>query len=123
MADNTSYIGQLEPPQPTQVLQLMYQFIDNLNFKISNSTTSQDHLDCLAFAHYEFVRIHPFNNGNGRTGRIVMNLVALKFGYKPLELYHREGDSRKIYIDAMKSADKGNFEPLLRLISEELTTF
>ena len=116
-------VGQLEPPQPTQVLQLMYQFIDNLNFKIANSTTSQDHLDCLTFAHYEFVRIHPFNNGNGRTGRIVMNLVALKFGYKPLELYHREGDSRKIYIDAMKSADKGNFEPLRRLISEELTTF
>jgi cell filamentation protein len=116
-------VGQLEPPQPTQVLQLMYQFIDNLNFKIANSTASQDHLDCLAFAHYEFVRIHPFNNGNGRTGRIVMNLVALKCGYKPLELYHREGDSRKIYIDAMKSADKGNFEPLQRLISEELTAF
>lgn len=116
-------VGQLEPPQPHQVLQFMYQFIDNLNFKISNSTTSQDHLDCLTFAHYEFVRIHPFNNGNGRTGRIIMNLVALKFGYKPLELYYREGDSRKIYIDAMKSADKGNFEPLQRLISEELTTF
>src|SRR5438105_377750 len=70
-------VGQLTPPEPTQVLQLMYQFIDNLNFKIANSTTLQDHLDCLTFAHYEFVRIHPFNNGNGRTGRIVMNLVAL----------------------------------------------
>ena len=101
----------------------MYQFIDNLNFKLSNATTSQDYLDCMTFAHYEFVRIHPFNNGNGRTGRIVMNLVALKLGYKPLELYYREGDSRKIYIEAMKSADKGNFEPLQSLINEELTAF
>jgi cell filamentation protein len=52
-----------------------------------------------------------------------MNIVALKFGYKPLELYHREGNSRKNYIDAMKLADKGNFEPLTALIRKELTAF
>ncbi len=121
---NTSVIvGQLIPPEPNKVLHLIYQFIDNLNFKISNSTTQQEHIECLTFAHYEFIRIHPFNNGNGRTGRILMNLVALKFGYKPLELYYREGDSRKIYIDAMKSADKGNFEPLRSLMRKELTAF
>lgn len=116
-------VGQLTPPQPTQVLQLMYQFIDHLNFKINNSITLQEHLETMTFAHYEFVRIHPFNNGNGRTGRIVMNLVALKFGYRPLELYYRQGDSRKIYIDAMKAADNGNFEPLMTLIKKELTAF
>lgn len=116
-------VGQLTPPEPTHVLQLMYQFIDNLNYKIINAITLEDHLSTLTFAHYEFIRIHPFNNGNGRTGRILMNLVALKFGYKPLELYHREGDSRKIYIDAMKGADKGDFEPLMTLIRKEMTPF
>ena len=116
-------VGQLTPPEPKQVLQLMYQFIDNLNYRINQSTNAQHHLETLTYAHYEFIRIHPFNNGNGRTGRIIMNLVALKFGYKPLELYHREGDSRKIYIDALKSADKGNFEPLTTLIRKEMTAF
>jgi cell filamentation protein len=120
---NQVIVGQLTPPDPVQVLQLMYQFIDNLNFKAGISTNFQDHLDTLAFAHYEFIRIHPFNNGNGRTGRILMNILALKFGYRPLELYHREGDSRRIYIDAMKAADKGDFEPLTNLIGKELTTF
>ncbi len=119
----TVTVGQLTPPEPSKVLQLMYQFIDNLNFKIHNAFTQKDHIDCLTFAHYEFIRIHPFNNGNGRTGRILMNIVALKFGYKPLELYHREGDSRKTYIDAMKLADNGNFEPLTTLIRKELTAF
>lgn len=119
----TVTVGQLTPPYPSKVLQLMYQFIDNLNYKIRNATTQQNHVDCLTFAHYEFIRIHPFNNGNGRTGRILMNIVALKFGYKPLELYYREGDSRKTYIDAMKSADNGNFEPLTTLIRKELTAF
>lgn len=116
-------VGQFTPTEPTMVLQLMYQFIDNLNYKINNSTTSQEHLDCLTYAHYEFIRINPFNNGNGRTGRIIMNLIALKFGYRPVELYHREGDSRKVYIDAMKLADKGNFEPLKTLIRKELSPF
>jgi cell filamentation protein len=116
-------VGQLTPPDPTQVLQLMYQFIDNLNFKIDRSATSDDHLQTLVYSHYEFVRIHPFNNGNGRTGRILMNLVALKFGYRPIELYHREGDGRKIYIDAMKAADRGNFELLTNLIRKEMTAF
>ena len=119
----TVTVGQLTPPDPSKVLQLIYQFIDNLNFKIRNAEKVQDHIDCLTFAHYEFIRIHPFTNGNGRTGRILMNIVALKFGYKPPELYYREGDSRKTYIDAMKFADSGNFEPLTTLIRKELTTF
>ena len=119
----TVTVGQLIPPEPNQVLQLMYQFVDNLNFKINKALNSQEHLDTLIFAHYEFIRIHPFNNGNGRTGRILMNLIALKFGYKPLDLYHREGDGRKIYIEAMKLADIGNFEPLLALVRKELTAF
>ncbi len=116
-------VGQLVPPEPAQVLHLMYQFIDNLNFKIEHSVDAPGHIECLTYAHYEFIRIHPFNNGNGRTGRILMNLVALKFGYMPLELYHRLGDSRKIYIDAMKSADSGDFEPLQILIRKELSAF
>lgn len=119
----TVTVGQLTPPEPSKVLQLMYQFIDNLNFKIRNATAPQDHIECLIFAHYEFIRIHPFNNGNGRTGRILMNIIALKFGYKPLELYYREGDGRKTYIDAMKCADNGNYEPLTILIRKELATF
>ena len=116
-------VGQLEPPQPHQVIQLMYQFADNLNFKMTVAETREEHIDCLLYAHHEFIRIHPFNNGNGRTGRILMNLVAMEFGYKPLVLYYREGESRKIYIDAMKAVDKGDMHSLRNLISVELTRF
>ena len=116
-------VGQLIPPKAVMVLQAMYQFLDNLNFKISISKTLNEQIDCLVYAHYEFIKIHPFNNGNGRTGRIVMNLVALKFGYQPLELYYREGESRKFYINAMKTADNGDFKMLTELISEELISF
>jgi cell filamentation protein len=116
-------VGQLIPIKPTLILQAMYQFIDNLNFKISISKNKKEHIDCLVYCHYEFIKIHPFNNGNGRTGRILMNIVAMKFGYQPLELYHREGESRKFYINAMKNADIGNYDLLNKLISEELISF
>ena len=116
-------VGQLDPPKPAQIVNLLYQFIDNLNFKISIAITKQDKLETILFAHYEFVKIHPFNNGNGRTGRIVMNLVAMKLGFRPLELYKREGESRKLYIAAMQQADKGNFEDLSNLIAMELVAF
>lgn len=116
-------VGQLTPPEPAQIIHLMYQFVDNLNYKISVSKLLDEIVETLIYTHYEFVKIHPFNNGNGRTGRILLNLVAMKFGYKPLELYKREGESRKIYIQSMQQADKGNFDLLDNLIRQELETF
>jgi cell filamentation protein len=116
-------VGQLTPPEPAQIIHLMYQFIDNLNYKISISKTQDEIVETLIYAHYEFVRIHPFNNGNGRTGRLLMNLVTMKFGFKPLELYKREGESRKVYIQSMQQADKGSFELLGNLIRQELEAF
>ncbi|MCX6291848.1 MAG: Fic family protein [Bacteroidetes bacterium] len=114
-------VGQIEPPVPSQIPNLMYQYFDELNYKVSHAKTKPDHIQTLAYGHYEFVRIHPFNNGNGRTGRLVMNLMALKFGYQPLELYFREGESRSKYIDALRQADKGNIDSLKVLIERELT--
>lgn len=102
---------------------MFYQFIDNLNFKLSLAKTEEDHIDILVFGHYEFVKIHPFHNGNGRTGRLLMNLIALKLGYQPLELYKRQGNARETYIGAMREADKGNFEPLKELIQSEIIRF
>jgi len=116
-------VGLLIPPEPAQIIHLMYQFIDNLNYKISVAKTQDEIIETLIYAHYEFVKIHPFNNGNGRTGRLLMNLVTMKFGYKPLELYKREGESRKTYILSMQQADKGNFELLDSLIRQELEAF
>jgi cell filamentation protein len=114
-------VGQIEPPDPAKIPNLMYQYFDDLNFKVSHSKIKSEHIQTLAYGHYEFVRIHPFNNGNGRTGRLVMNLMALKFGYQPLELYFREGESRSKYIEALRQADKGDIDSLKILIERELT--
>jgi cell filamentation protein len=116
-------VGNLIPPEPSQILPFVYQFIDNLNYKLSIEQTKEISIETLVYCHYEFIRIHPFNNGNGRTGRLLMNLVALKLGYKPLGLYSRKGESRVAYITAMQQADKGNYELLSSLVRQELQTF
>jgi hypothetical protein len=40
--------------------------------------------EALADVHAEFERIHPFLDGNGRTGRLMMNLLLIRLGYSPL---------------------------------------
>ncbi|MCR4327133.1 MAG: Fic family protein [Nanoarchaeota archaeon] len=55
--------------------------------------------------HHKFEKIHPFMDGNGRTGRMIMNLILLKKGYPPIVIRKK---FRKEYLDSMRIADKSN---------------
>lgn len=67
-----------------------------------------------AIAHYNFVRIHPFDDGNGRGARILMNLVLMRAGFPPAVLPVTE---RRDYIDALVDADHGNIRPFVEFIT------
>jgi len=54
--------------------------------------------------HNQFERVHPFIDGNGRTGRLVMNLVLVRLGYSPVIIFKRQ---RSAYLTAMQRADGG----------------
>ena len=58
-----------------------------------------------AEAHTRFVSIHPFIDGNGRTGRLLMNLVLLQNGYVPVII---KNDKRVNYLDAIESWQNEN---------------
>jgi Fic family protein len=68
-------------------------------------------------AHYRFVSIHPFQDGNGRTGRLLMNLLLLRHGY-PVAVITNE--RRKEYIDSLAYAQSHNDDTgrLTMLVSE-----
>ncbi len=68
-------------------------------------------------AHYRFVSIHPFADGNGRTGRLLMNLLLLKSGFPIVSI---SNESRKDYIDALSAAQQsqGDLVLLFSLVSE-----
>lgn len=60
----------------------------------------------LARLHNAFERIHPFLDSNGRTGRLVLNLILVRLGFPPAIIFKRERDS---YLNALDQADKGDF--------------
>lgn len=108
------------PPNPKKVREYMKFFIEDLK-----KNKSLAPLEKVAWIHAEFVKIHPFQDGNGRTARLLMNYALMLDGYPPtiikkgnvnlyfqaLETYSMTGD-----IDAFTNL-------LMRNLAKELTEF
>lgn len=96
-------------PNYRKVPQLMEDFTEWL------TSSSKLHAAALACeAHYQLVTIHPFVDGNGRTARLLMNLILMMYGYPPAIIRPRD---RLAYISALESAQLGGSkEPFEKLI-------
>lgn len=70
-----------------------------------------------AIAHYNMVRVHPFDDGNGRGARILMNLILLREAYTPAII---RIEDRKEYIDCLTLADKGDINPFVGFVAKSL---
>jgi Fic family protein len=66
-----------------------------------------------AVAHHGFLAAHPFLDGNGRTARLLLNLMLLREGYPPALLLQ---EWRLGYLEALAQADRGRYNPLLNLL-------
>jgi len=68
-----------------------------------------------AIAHHGFEAVHPFVDGNGRVGRLLLNLMLMREGYPPALLLR---DWRIRYIQGLDTANTGNYRPLANLIGQ-----
>jgi Fic family protein len=67
--------------------------------------------------HYKLIRIHPFDDGNGRVARILMNFILMQFGYPPVII---KTDDKANYFSALQQADSGTIEPFIEYIGKNL---
>lgn len=79
----------------------------NLTYLINNNPNKLNPIDLAAFAHHEIARIHPFVDGNGRTARLLCNLILISNGYPPVVVRAKE---RKKYFDCLEKAHFGNLK-------------
>lgn len=101
-----------EPPEPVLVPEL----IDNL---IEEFRSPKMHpIECAALFHLKFEGIHPFIDGNGRTGRLILNLFLMQNGYPPINVKFTD---RKRYYEAFDKyyRDSSSAE-MVELIAEYL---
>jgi Fic family protein len=105
----------MKPPPFTEVDHLMRDWVER-----ANAVRSGDgHLpERLAQLHNEFERIHPFLDGNGRAGRLLLNLTLVRLGYPPAIIFKSERGS---YLRALRRADADDFGPLGELIARSVT--
>ena len=87
--------------------------MDNLVYKIKNNKEFNT-IELAAYVHHELVRIHPFVDGNGRTARLLMNLILMRGGYPPIVIAKKE---RKKYFESLEKAHFGNFRDFFNFIA------
>lgn len=67
--------------------------------------------------HHRFVAIHPFDDGNGRMSRLLMNLILIQYGYPPVVIKQQD---RQAYYYALRQADAGELAAFVEYIGANL---
>jgi len=100
------------PPDPVHLHELMQVFTKNRlkNTKLHPVVQS-------ALAHFDLVTIHPFVDGNGRTARLLMNLILLKHGYFPAIILKND---RQKYYDVLEKGRNNKIEDFIFFICRTL---
>jgi Fic family protein len=100
----------------------------NLLLKWYNENKEKLHPFVLAIIfHHKFEKIHPFSDGNGRAGRMLMNYILIRAKYPPIVIYKK---NRNDYLDALGSADKinltkvdKNYKNLISYVASEASSY
>lgn len=105
--DIEPFPGGMRPPEWTQVPVLIRDWISDA--QALRNVEGSELPEALASLHARFEQVHPFLDGNGRAGRLVLNLLLVRLGYPPAIIYKGE---RTRYLNALRRADQGELSPL-----------
>jgi hypothetical protein len=118
--DIQPFDGGMKPPSWPLVPARLQDWVDEMNRleeQLRSPRPDTPLPELVARVHNEFERIHPFLDGNGRAGRLLLNLVLVRVGYPPIIVLKRQ---RTSYLDAMQRADRGDYGPLGELLARAM---
>ncbi len=75
-------------------------------------------VELSAVLHHKFIVIHPFTDGNGRAGRLILNTILMQTGYTPAII---KKEDRQEYYQALDEADKGDYAHFIEMVEREVT--
>ena len=100
-----------KPPVPSEMYQQIKNFYGDMPYKVKENA-----IEFAAWTHAEFVKIHPFVDGNGRTSRMIMNYQLLASGFLPVSIAK---ENRLEYFEALEAyAVEGDLNPFANMIAE-----
>lgn len=114
------------PPKFYLTQQLITDFCQDIKVRLKYIPNINDNnfldklIEFLAWIHHRFLWIHPFQDYNGRIGRLLINIILLNFNLPPIELKVETTEGRKKYVEALQKADKGDFILLEKIIKSAI---
>lgn len=100
-----------KPPVPSEMYQQIKNFYADMPYKVKENA-----IEFAAWTHAEFVKIHPFVDGNGRTSRMIMNYQLLASGFLPVSIAK---ENRLEYFEVLEAyAVEGDLNPFANMIAE-----
>jgi Fic family protein len=111
---NVMIIGAIHiPPSAIKINRLMGELFEWYYRNKSKLSVAE----LAAWAHYKIVHIHPFIDGNGRTARLLMNLILIQNGYPPAVILNVD---RQKYYRVLKEADREKYDGFINFIGRSI---
>ena len=108
--------SEFQTASPAETPFLVQQLVDNLEYRLDVADSDDDKLLAILDTHIQFERIHPFSDGNGRTGPMIMNYSLLQQGFPPLII---EKETKAEYIEFLGTQDLDGFVRFAKEILEK----
>lgn len=96
------YVDKKYFPDFKKVPQLLQKFADSVNIRIEG-VSGNDSVKLAADVHYNFINIHPYGDGNGRTARLLMNYIQMYHNEPLIKIFTED---RAEYIDALNETEE-----------------
>ncbi|MGH2879924.1 MAG: Fic family protein [Solirubrobacteraceae bacterium] len=113
--DIRAFPGGMRPPPWTEVPVLLSDWLREVQALRARDAGIDP--EALARIHARFEQIHPFLDGNGRAGRLTLNLLLVRLGYPPAIVFKGQ---RRRYLAALGSADQSDCGPLGELLARAI---